>query len=89
MGGKRVAASGATPWSKEDARDELFLYQHKWVGEAQKSHGVKFEDLEKLRHHAIDDGLIPTYVIERENGRLYFLIEEQQFNEFKQVITDV
>lgn len=60
-------------------KDEHFLYQHKEMLSA-KSHGVKKEDLETLRHNAIDEHLLPCYIIEYD-GRRWFMIDENTWNE--------
>lgn len=78
LGGTRVAASGATPWSKEDIRTDDFLIQHKDASE-QKGLRINFEELERGRCHAIDDDKYYAYVILSPNRR-WFLIQEDEFN---------
>lgn len=61
-------------------QDENFLYQHKQMMPGTKSHTVKREDLENLRHHAIDDDKQPCYIIEYDDRRWYMILEDV-FNE--------
>lgn len=81
LGARRQPNSGATPWAKEDMKDEYFLYQHKEIFTA-KSHSVKIADLEELRHNAIDEGLDPCYVIEYD-GKRWYMVSEKDFVELK------
>lgn len=76
--GRAVANSGATPWAKEDVKNDVFLFQHKDCTH-QKSHGIKFEAFEELRRNAIDEGLEAAYWIEGKH-RSYFVISEELFN---------
>lgn len=71
-----MAASGATPWAKEDMKDEHFLYQHKQMT---KTHTVKKADLEELRRNAIDEELDPCYIIEYE-GRRWFMVDQEMWD---------
>lgn len=67
-------------------KDKLFLYQHKEVQEGTKSHSIKMADLEKLRHHAIDDAREPCYMIDDMNsGKSWYMMEEFMFNELLEI----
>lgn len=79
LGAQAQPASGATPWAKEDMKDEHFLYQHKQLEDDTKGHRVTVKDLEALRHHAIDDGLEPCYIIEYQ-GKRWYMISDYDFN---------
>lgn len=73
-----MPGSGSTPWAKEDYETEYYLFQHKFVLPATKSHSIKMSDLEELRRNAIDRDKKPCYVIEH-NDRRWFLVSEEDF----------
>lgn len=78
----RVPGSGNQPWWKEDLKGTNFLYQHKFIESGTKSHRVKREDLEQLRHNAIDEGVEPAYIIDFEDSdNDYIIITKDLFQQ--------
>lgn len=78
---KRVSGSGAPPFSKkEDLYNSSFLFQHKET--TLGSHTITRYALQALRHHAIDEGLEPAYVIQwGEPEGTWVMVEKRIFDE--------
>lgn len=85
LNAKRIIASGATPWEKQDLKDDYFLYQHKET--SLEGHRIELKELKQLRLDAIDEYRRPIYVIDyKKDNKRYFLIDEDTYNELKEFL---
>lgn len=84
IGGRAQPNSGATPWAKQDIKDDKFLYQHKDARD-QKGHRINFEEMDELRRDAIDENRVGVYWIEGPQQN-YFLMDESTFNACREYI---
>ena len=87
VGGKKVANSGATTFSKGDVRTDNFLIEAKTCTKEQKTFTVKREWIEKNQEEAFAMGkMFSAVAIDFGDGEQYYLINQKLFNKLVEAL---
>lgn len=82
VNGKQTANSGATPFSKGDVRNDLFLLECKTHTEFRNNFTIKHDWIDKNREEAFQMGKrYSALVIDFGDGEQHYLINEYLFKE--------
>lgn len=80
VGGRKTANSGATPFSKGDVRNDLFLIECKTHTEKREQFTIKREWIEKNEEEAFQMGKrYSALAIDFGDGENHYLISERLF----------
>lgn len=87
VGGKKVANSGATTFSKGDVRTDNFLIEAKTCTKEQKTFTVKREWIKKNQEEAFAMGkMFSAVAIDFGDGEQYYLINQKLFNKLVEAL---
>lgn len=90
VGGKQVANSGATAFSKGDVRNDLFLIEAKTHTEFRENFTVKHSWIEKNREEAFQMGKrYSALAIDFGDGEQHYLIDQRLFLELLEHLREV
>lgn len=90
VGGKQVANSGATAFSKGDVRNDLFLLEAKTHTEFRENFTVKHGWIDKNREEAFQMGKRHSaLVLDWGDGEQHYLISEKDFLEYLAYLREV
>lgn len=85
VGGKKVANSGATAFSKGDVQSDNWLFEAKTKTKLSDSFSIKREWLAKNKEEAFAMGkAYNALVIDFGDGNQYYLVDEKTFLEMKE-----
>lgn len=89
VSGKKVANSGATPFSKGDVVTDTWLIECKTKCSEAKSFSIKKEWLEKNKEEAFAMGkAYNALVIDFGDGKQYYIVDEKTFLQMKGSMND-
>lgn len=90
VGGKQVANSGATKFSKGDVRSENWLYECKTKVKESQSITIHKEWLEKNEEEAFAMGKYYNALVFDfgDNGKRYYVVDEKTFLTMKQAMEE-
>ena len=90
IGGKQTANSGATPFQKGDVTTDGWLIECKTTTTEKKTFSVKREWLEKNSEEAFAMGKHYSALCFDfgDNGKRYYVIDENTFKKIKEVLED-